>query len=486
MLLDAKANVNAHSGSKTPIMAAAENGHLDVVNALIDARADLSIVLRGYSVLSRACSRRDGDNHLIVASLLAAGAPLRPPKALYTPLHYATTYNALESMKLLISAGDDPNLTLDITGKEVSFAPTHAPDGFNKPLNVAVLLNHLPAVQLLLEAKADVNANLMTESGPVFRDAAGLGNVAMVQTLIAAGAIIPDNSLYDIVQNCESDGSWKKNALENFSFPQDGVVTVKYDDAVSLIETRSIGCDPDYPGVMKALLDAKADASARDEEGSTPLLVAAAMNNTDAVSILLAAGANPNDVNYDGGSALMYASRHGHTRVVALLCHAGANPNDVTCDATALDVTEDPEIKAALAEAGGRTWVDLMTEKYKLVRAVVEEDQELVDKLMVDAGEEEKEVALKVAVRRNKAPAVKLLLAAGVRTTVLHYGESLLMVACFYGFVDVVRELLDAGADITAKDSDNRTAIQVAAAEKHRDVVALLLSKAKELKNANK
>jgi hypothetical protein len=153
---------------------------------------------------------------------------------------------------------------------------------------------------------------------------------------------------------------------------------------------------------------------------------------------------------------------------------------------TALDLTVDPEIEAVLVEAGGRTWKDLMTEKYKLVRAVVEEDQEVVSTLIVDAGDEEKKIALSMALASNQASVVKLLLAVGVKTTVLLYGESLLILASRYGFVDIVRELLDAGADITAKARDNRTVLQVAAAGKHRDVVALLLAKANELKNANK
>jgi ankyrin repeat protein len=217
-------------------------------------------------------------------------------------------------------------------------------------------------------------------------------------------------------------------------------------------------------------------------------MVAADKNNTDAVSILLAACANPNDVSYDGLSALICvcASSHNHFRVVTLLCHAGADVNIVCNDVTALDLTVDPEIEAVLVEAGGRTWKDLMTEKYKLVRAVVEEDQEVVSTLIVDAGDEEKEIALSMALASNQASVVKLLLAVGVKTTVLLYGESLLILASRYGFVDIVRELLDAGADITAKARDNRTVLQVAAAGKHRDVVALLLAKANELKNANK
>jgi ankyrin repeat protein len=89
---------------------------------------------------------------------------------------------------------------------------------------------------------------------------------------------------------------------------------------------------------------------------------------------------------------------------------------------------------------------------------------------------------------KNNHTLVKHLLASGVSPSTLFRTNSLLCWASIRGYTDVVRELLDAGADITAKTKggDGLTALQLAAKHKHRDVVALLLAKAKELKNANK
>jgi ankyrin repeat protein len=123
-----------------------------------------------------------------------------------------------------------------------------------------------------------------------------------------------------------------------------------------------------------------------------------------------------------------------------------------------------------------------MAEKYKLVLAVVDDDLEFIRKLMVDADEVEKEVALTIAVLDNHVATVKQFLASGVRTTVMYDESPLLSVASYRGFIEIVRELLGAGADVTAKDEHGKTALQWAAKGKHRDVVALLLAKAKELK----
>jgi ankyrin repeat protein len=254
------------------------------------------------------------------------------------------------------------------------------------------------------------------------------------------------------------------------------------------------GFQSDYPGIMKALIDANVNVSAR-HSGAAPLAIAVSKRNAEAVDILLAAGANPNDVNWAGFSVLMIACRHRsevpipqQVHIVKALIAAGADVNLISKRQTPLDVAVTPDIASVLVEAGGKMWRDLMAEKYELVHAVDGEefDLELFDELLVNAGEEEKEIALILCALDKCVTLVKRLLAAGVSTEIEYGGDTLLLVVSTMGYVDIVRELLDAGADITAKDVCGKTPMQCAAGRKHRDVVALLLSKAKELKNVNK
>jgi ankyrin repeat protein len=70
-----------------------------------------------------------------------------------------------------------------------------------------------------------------------------------------------------------------------------------------------------------------------------------------------------------------------------------------------------------------------------------------------------------------------------VNPSIQFRGKSILNAASTNGYTDIVKVLLDAGADITAKDRTGMTALQCAAKGKHREIVTMLLVKAKELKN---
>jgi ankyrin repeat protein len=279
----------------------------------------------------------------------------------------------------------------------------------------------------------------------------------------------------------------------------------------------------DLPGVFRALVDAKADISARGQRGATPLVVAAAKGNVEAVNTLLSLSANPNDVIDNNQTALHVASQNGclgavsaliaagadvdraddgdsrpitmavlnnHLRVVSTLIAAGADVNHVykAENMTLLDIAmaQSSDMSILLRKAGAKMRLQLMVEASELSRAVSRGDVKLVNKLVRSAGEKEKNAALTVAVYGNMLPMVKCLLAAGVNPSIRDAGSSLLTDACIGGFTEIVRELIHAGADMTLKDEDGMTALQHAAKHKHRDVVALLLAKAKELKNKNK
>jgi ankyrin repeat protein len=491
MLLDAGADVNMVANEHTPIMIASLSGHLDVVNALIKARADVNIVTEnGRIPLHFACG--DPKNHPIVAAFLAAGALVDAPGVEISPLTVAIKSNSIESMKLLIAAGADVN----------------SRDFETKPLGIATNYDNLAAAKLLLDSKADVKSVEGFESS-LFR-AASNGNVEMTKLFISAGADVNMHHSNGALGGCLHqmaacglpDGKWTRERLSG------------------KLDTAPI----DYPGVLQVLIDAKADASARTSYGITPLFAAAGKNNVEAVNALIAAGTNVNDVDdigrtpliiatatdnlgvvtsliaagadleqvgNNGITALLYAVDHENVSVVSALVDAGANVNycNMRENMSVLDFAESIEshdMSAILKKAGAKTLQELMVATSDLVRAVSNGDMELVNKLVGSAGEEEKNTALSIAVFEGMFSIVKCLLAGGADPETKYGSMSMLIVASIVGYADVVRELLDAGADFAAKDDDGRTALQHAAKEKHRDVVALLLAHANKLKRANK
>jgi cytohesin len=289
----------------------------------------------------------------------------------------------------------------------------------------------------------------------------------------------------------------------------------------------------DYPGIFKVLVDAKADISALVTIASTkltPLHLALFVDNIEAVNALLAAGADPNFVNHEGMSplfmacdkaddclgavpaliaagadvnhvdnsgrtALMSAVTNKIAIMVSALIAAGAdvnvvlpNPNCIYTDQTSLDIALDKGhdvIVAILKEAGAYTWSELVLMTNRLFCVYSPGQFDFYTEMIGCASKADQESALIYGVYKNNLEIVRSLLSAGVGPS-LSNEKDLLCIASIGGFTDIVRVLVDAGAEMMFDDCSAIPALQLAAQYGHRDVVALLLIKAKELKNTNK
>lgn len=246
ILLAAGADVNAETETQDqPISGAAT---LPVVHLLVEAGADINFVSgEGIWPLLRATS--DGDVEM-VRGLLALDASMDTTSTGETALHEAVKADELEIMRLLLTAGADPNAQdVDMYGT-LWFART------------------TEAVQILLESGVDVH--LVDEMG---REALQNHTDTEIQAqLISAGCFVnPPDTTYGtpMIRACD------KGSLEQVKF----LLTqgAEINAATSWGKTALMeACEHNFSPCVQALLAAGAGVEAHDEKGRTAAFYAAA------------------------------------------------------------------------------------------------------------------------------------------------------------------------------------------------------------------
>jgi len=179
----------------------------------------------------------------------------------------------------------------------------------------------------------------------------------------------------------------------------------------------------DDADAVRAALDAGADIGARGDGGMTALVAATKANHVEAARVLIEAGADVNAQDDIQDSAYLYAGARGHDEILQLTLENGAD-------------------LASTNRFGG--------------------------------------TALIPASERGLLSTIGILLEAGVdpnhinnlNWTALH--EAIVLGDGSDTYVEVVRALLDGGADITIRDGDGVLPRDLAAARGYDDIVALL------------
>ena len=206
--------------------------------------------------------------------------------------------------------------------------------------------------------------------------------------------------------------------------------------------------------VVKALLEAGADVHARNDDGSTALMVAAVFGHVVIVKILLDAGADINAKSDDGVTALMVAAVFEHAHMVQVLLEAGAHVNAQNKD-------EVPPLTAVAVKGSAN-----------MVKILLDAGAD------VHAKDKNGSTALMVAVIFGYANMVKVLLNSGADVDVKGIGGvTPLMLAGLMGHADIAKALLGAGVDVNAKSDGGFTALMIASvAKEEQDKVVKSIS----------
>jgi ankyrin repeat protein len=301
---------------------------------------------------------------------------------------------------------------VSVENEDEEYEDDEEEDGFvgyeaeqESPLIQAILRDNIASVQSLLMAGAVINPDNWHESVPLVA-AVYQGNLTIIQCLIDAGANLDQ---LDFEVNARPLGmAIQKNRLD----------------------------------LMKLLLTAGVSPEGGDME-TTALGMAVDQQNLEMLNLLLDAGADPNSGMEDDYRVIMSAALNGNLAIVQLLVERGADVSAWSQGETAI---------MSAARVGNREiynylypLVDDETQRYatkhgqeELTRGQKQQER-AANKLNEKLGD---------AALYGKTQQIKRLLENGAEANcITECGKSPLMLAAMYGHQDTLKILLGAGAD---------------------------------------
>ena len=424
---------------------AAYLGLEEVVQAILSlgAESDSAGFVGGRTPLAFAAI---GHHYGTVKMLLKAGASpaARTIRFALTPLHTAAVWGSADIVRLLLQHGADVeakntggftplqfacsaghHAVVEVLLNHKRFQEYHDPEESNvyQPLLIAVREGRTKTVESLLRHQADPNVH--DQEGTSLFWAVSQRRIDICHLLLAK----------EVDVNYVVEGS-----------------------CPALIEAVRVG-DVD---IVKLLLDHHADpektedasgGDAPDKKGwrRTALHVAACNGEGEMVKMLLERGANPNVRDADGWTSLWAAARFGHAEIAKLLIGGGA---DIHCVCTTREWTplhaawDSPEVVGILLQHGAD-----------------------VNKSSPSG------TPFAVAAQHNQHEAVKLMLNsknARVDLTT-EASRAVLIDAVRAGHREIVRHMLEAGADVNFTDEDYWPLVSIAVSRNNEDMLRTIL-----------
>ena len=440
-----------------------------------------------------------------VRALLQRGTDVNAPQADgSTALHWAVYRDDLNTADLLIRAGANPKAADRGGATVLSLAAINGnaamierllsagadpnergPNG-ETPLMMAARTGNVDAIQVLVKRGADVNARENLRGTTALMWAAANARPTAVEALIGAGADAGARS-----NNTASRGRTARDSpspAERLS--QEAGARLK-DLAAAKPQAAQV-----QAALALAAARAPAAATRREGGGLTPLVFAARQGDIESARILLAAGADVNQVTPDGWNPLLTAAHNRYYRLASFLLDKGADPNLANKSgwtplylATDNRNVEGGEYPTRIPDMDQLEFIRKLLDKGANVNARAIDDTETRTHFTGTWLPEDGATPFLRAAQSGDITLMKLLLQYGAGPNIATSNNTTpLMVAAGIGWVDgithewskeetieAVNLLLELGADVNAVNDDRRTAVMGAAFKGATGVVQILV-----------
>jgi RNA polymerase sigma factor (sigma-70 family) len=315
-------------GERTPLHLAAEKGHLDVVRALLEAGADVHARDEGDNATPLHWAA--GEGHLeVIEQLIAAGALVNDPQDVHErgPLGWAISLHESrpEAARLLMAHGakvdifaalalEDGARIREMVRADPSLLSARMSrfEDHQPPLHFAVSRDQRAMVELLLELGADIEAVTPTGRSALCA-AAEAGKQEMVALLAARGARVDLQAALTLEREPEIARLLEEPLAQE-----------------QLAHALGRAAHRGHLPAVTRLLERGAPVDSRSHQGwqrqVTPLIAACDSGKIEVARLLLEKGADVTLVDeYPGATALHYGAWGGNADLVRMLLDRGAD-----------------------------------------------------------------------------------------------------------------------------------------------------------------
>ncbi|CAH3150822.1 unnamed protein product [Porites lobata] len=422
-LFENGADVNACSNDKlTPLMIAAEKGHINALTLLIKFGADADLQDKnGKTALHHAVYGSDVSCE-ILSCLIEMGADVNAGGNInHTPLMIAAEKGHINAVTFLIRNGADVDLQDQNYGETALFCAVRGFDASCEVLNC------------LTKNGADINASSKRMLTPLMI-AAKMGCINAVTFLMERGAIV---DLQD----------------------KDGKTALHY-----AVHTLHHACRfHSSCEILSCLIETGADVNARAKNKSTPLMMACEYGHLNAVTFLTEHGAHAGLRDEDDKTALHYA-----------MCGS-----DVSCEILSYLIGIGADVNACAKNKGTPLMIAAENGHINAVTTLVKCGA------YVDLKDKDGQTALHYALMYSPHASIEVLNClikneADVNAFTFRYETPLMLASYFetslHDHVKAVTFLIKHGANVDLRDNNGDTALHYAVTFDFPEIVKMLLN----------